>query len=118
MIVKSRVFRVRSAAKTGTIALRSAQTLCFEHAACHSAGHTICRQRAQFRQSKWAGLIGIGQLIRPGTDKLADADEARPLALAELGALAADCVTRAVARGVFEAQCLGTAQSYRARFGG
>jgi L-aminopeptidase/D-esterase-like protein len=57
-------------------------------------------------------------VLATGAEKLADADEARPLALAELGALAADCVTRAVARGVFEAQCLGTAQSYRACFGG
>lgn len=53
-----------------------------------------------------------------GTQKLAEADEMRPLALAELGALAADCVARAVARGVFEADCLGDAQSYRKRFGG
>jgi L-aminopeptidase/D-esterase-like protein len=57
-------------------------------------------------------------VLATGAEKLADADEARPLALAELGALAADCVTRAVARGVFEAQCLGAAQSYRACFGG
>jgi L-aminopeptidase/D-esterase-like protein len=40
----------------------------------------------------------------------------RPLALAELGAMAADCVARAVARGVFEAACLGDMQSYRTRF--
>lgn len=40
----------------------------------------------------------------------------RPLLLTTLGTLAADCVARAVARGVFNAQSLGDAQSYRDRF--
>lgn len=44
-------------------------------------------------------------------------DEQRPLALARLGALAADCVARAVARGVYEADSLGEAVSYRETFG-
>lgn len=36
-----------------------------------------------------------------------------PLALAELGTLAADCLARAVARGVFHAQTLGMARSWK-----
>jgi L-aminopeptidase/D-esterase-like protein len=55
-------------------------------------------------------------VLATGAEKLAEADEARPLALAELGALAADCVTRAVARGVFEAAALGGVDAYRDRF--
>lgn len=41
--------------------------------------------------------------------------EARHVALSALGALAADCVARAVARGVYEARSLGTAVSFRDR---
>lgn len=37
--------------------------------------------------------------------------------LAKLGMLAADCVARAIARGVFEAESLGDMESYRARYG-
>jgi L-aminopeptidase/D-esterase-like protein len=40
-----------------------------------------------------------------------------PLALAEIGTLAADCLARAVARGVYEAKTLGTARSWREVFG-
>lgn len=40
----------------------------------------------------------------------------RPLLLTTLGTLAADCVARAVARGVFSARSLGDAQGYRDRF--
>lgn len=39
-----------------------------------------------------------------------------PLTLARLGALAADCVARAVGRGVWEAQTLGRFLSYRERY--
>jgi L-aminopeptidase/D-esterase-like protein len=39
------------------------------------------------------------------------------LALAELGTLAADCLARAVARGVFQAQTLGAAISWKDTFG-
>jgi L-aminopeptidase/D-esterase-like protein len=39
-----------------------------------------------------------------------------PLALSELGTLAADCLARAVARGVFHAQTLGMAQSWKDNF--
>jgi L-aminopeptidase/D-esterase-like protein len=40
-----------------------------------------------------------------------------PLALSELGTLAADCLARAVARGVFHAQSLGMARSWKETFG-
>lgn len=39
--------------------------------------------------------------------------EPRPLALARLGAIAADCVARAVARGVFAAETMGDLIAYR-----
>lgn len=39
-----------------------------------------------------------------------------PLALGELGTLAADCLARAVARGVFNAQSLGAMRSWRDTF--
>ena len=37
--------------------------------------------------------------------------------VAKLGMLAADCVARAIARGVFEAETLGDMESYRSRYG-
>ena len=40
-----------------------------------------------------------------------------PLALAELGTLAADCLARAVARGVYQAETLGAARGWRDVFG-
>jgi L-aminopeptidase/D-esterase-like protein len=40
-----------------------------------------------------------------------------PLTLAELGTLAADCLARAVARGVYHAASLGAARSWRDVFG-
>ena len=40
-----------------------------------------------------------------------------PLAQAELGTLAADCLARAVARGVYNAESLGAARSWRDVFG-
>ncbi len=55
-------------------------------------------------------------VLAMGTEKLSVHDEQRPLALAELGALAADCVSRAAARAVFEAETLGDMVSYRDRF--
>lgn len=39
--------------------------------------------------------------------------EPRPFALMQLGNAAADCVARAVARGVYEANTLGEHRSYR-----
>jgi L-aminopeptidase/D-esterase-like protein len=44
--------------------------------------------------------------------------EPRPLALARLGAIAADCVARAVARGVHAAETLGRFPSWRELYGG
>ena len=44
--------------------------------------------------------------------------EARPRLVLELGSIAADCVARAVARGVYEAESLGDAVSYRSLHGG
>jgi len=40
-----------------------------------------------------------------------------PLALAELGTLAADCLARAVARGIYNAATLGVARGWRDVFG-
>ena len=40
-----------------------------------------------------------------------------PLALGELGTLAADCLARAVARGVYHAASLGAARGWRDVFG-
>ncbi len=57
-------------------------------------------------------------VLATGREKLAENDAARPLALATLGALAADCVARAVARGVWHAERLGDMPSYREQFGG
>lgn len=55
-------------------------------------------------------------VLATAAEKLAESEDMRPVALAALGALAADCVARAVARGVFEAETLGAAIGYRARF--
>lgn len=43
--------------------------------------------------------------------------EPRPLALARIGALAADCLARAVARGVYAATTLGRFPGWRERYG-
>ena len=43
---------------------------------------------------------------------------ARSLDIARLGAIAADCMARAIARGVFEAESLGAIPSWAARHGG
>ena len=55
-------------------------------------------------------------MLALGSEKLAADDALRAVALAELGALAADCVARAVARGVDAADSLGASVGYRARF--
>ncbi len=72
---------------------------------------------------------GIARAVRPahtpfdGDTLFALATAARPLPeprswhLARLGALAADCVARALARGVFAAEALGPWPSYRDRHG-
>ena len=51
-----------------------------------------------------------------GHKRLAESDDMRPVALASLGALAADCVARAAARGVWFATDLGQAEAYQTRF--
>ena len=71
---------------------------------------------------------GLARAIRPahtpldGDTVFALATGRRPLAqptidLAQLGALAADCVSRSVARGVYEAKDLGAMRSYRSVHG-
>lgn len=42
-----------------------------------------------------------------------DPGEARPLAIARFGAIAADCLTRAIARGVYEAASVGAHKAWR-----
>lgn len=41
----------------------------------------------------------------------------RAIGVLQLGAIAADCAARAIARGVYAAESLGQAESYRARYG-
>ncbi|MDX1581813.1 MAG: P1 family peptidase, partial [Alphaproteobacteria bacterium] len=43
----------------------------------------------------------------------AELGEPSPLQLSRLGTLAADCVTRAICRGVYEAESLGEIKAYR-----
>ncbi|WP_323795450.1 P1 family peptidase [Nisaea sp.] len=54
-------------------------------------------------------VFGVSTGIRPLADPVRD--------LATLGAHAADCLARAVARGVFEAESQGQSVSYREKFG-
>lgn len=69
---------------------------------------------------------GLARAIRPihtpvdgdtlyviSTGAVEMSDEARALVVAQLGSLAADCVARAVARGVYEAASLGALKSYQ-----
>ncbi|PKP77310.1 MAG: peptidase T4 [Alphaproteobacteria bacterium HGW-Alphaproteobacteria-3] len=71
---------------------------------------------------------GIARAVRPvhtpvdgdtifvlATGAYALGQEARHVALSMLGALAADCVARAIARAVYEAETLGAAVAYRDR---
>jgi len=51
--------------------------------------------------------------VATGRKKLADSG---PRAIMRLGSLAADCLARAIARGVYEAQSLGNLKSYRDTF--
>lgn len=71
---------------------------------------------------------GLARAIRPvhspfdGDSVFVLSTGKRPLSdpaagLAKLGMLAADCVARAIARGVYEAESLGGFESYRTRFG-
>ncbi len=55
-------------------------------------------------------------VLATGETALADEVAMRPLKLAELGALAADCVARAVCRGVWLADDLGDIPAYRSHY--
>lgn len=55
-------------------------------------------------------------VLATGSHALPDG-AARPLALARIGAVAADCVTRAIGRAVYHAETLGDCLSYRERYG-
>jgi L-aminopeptidase/D-esterase-like protein len=57
-------------------------------------------------------------VVATGSRPLAREAELRPLALTVLGALAADCVARAIARAVWFADDMGFAPSYRSQFPG
>ena len=57
-------------------------------------------------------------VLATGAEKLAANEAERPMALAELGALAADCVARASARAIWHARPLGDVLAYRDCFGG
>jgi len=52
-------------------------------------------------------------VLSTGRRELLDPDHS----LAKLGMLAADCVTRAIAKGVYEAESLGNLEGYRSRYG-
>jgi L-aminopeptidase/D-esterase-like protein len=51
--------------------------------------------------------------VATGKKKLADPG---PRAIMRLGSIAADCLARAIARGVYEADSLGNLKSYRDTF--
>jgi L-aminopeptidase/D-esterase-like protein len=57
-------------------------------------------------------VLGTGTGTGDGTRTVTLADP-RPVALARLGAIAADCVARALSRGVYAAESLGGVRSYR-----
>ena len=84
--------------------------------------------KAQAQKLAGAGQTGMARAIRP-VHTLFDGDtvfalstakrpvgEPRPYAVTQLGNAAADCVARAIARGVYEAQTLGEWRSYRECF--
>ena len=56
-------------------------------------------------------------VISTGTKQITGDAEQMPAALSRTGSLAADCVARAIARGVYEADTLGDFSSYRSRYG-
>lgn len=85
--------------------------------------------KAEARRVAIAAQDGIARAVRPAHTPF-DGDtlfvlatgvtalpEPRPLALARLGAMAADAVARALARGVFAAETLGDKPSYRSVHG-
>lgn len=88
----------------------------------------IALTKPQAKRIAMMAQDGLARAIRPAHSPL-DGDTVFVLstgkkalsdpvaALATLGTLAADCVARAIARGVFEAESLGHMESYRARYG-
>jgi L-aminopeptidase/D-esterase-like protein len=87
----------------------------------------VALTKAQARRVAIMAQDGFARAIRPvhtpfdgdcvfvlstGTRKLKNS-----VMLARIGALAADCLARAIARGVYEAESLGTSKSYRDTFG-
>jgi L-aminopeptidase/D-esterase-like protein len=86
--------------------------------------------RAEAKRLAMMAQDGIARAVRPshttidGDTVFALATGARPLpepralALARLGAIAADVLARAIARGVYEAETIGDKPGYRARHGG
>ena len=76
----------------------------------------IMAQDGMARAMRWVHSPYDGDtvfVLATGKKKLSDPDHA----LAKLGMLAADCVTRAIARGVYEAESLGDKECYRSRYG-
>ena len=57
-------------------------------------------------------------VLATGAEPLSETQDQRPLALAELGALAADCVARASARAIWYARQIGDCLAYHDQFGG
>ena len=75
-----------------------------------------------WRRTGWRGRSGPVHTPQDGDTVFAIATGKHdlggdPLALAELGTLAADCLARAVARGVYNAATLGAARGWRDVFG-
>jgi L-aminopeptidase/D-esterase-like protein len=86
--------------------------------------------KAEARRIAIMAHDGLARALRPvhshvdgdsifvlSTGKFALAEADRLVQLMRLGSIAADCVARAVARGVFAAADLGDAVSYRTRYG-
>ncbi len=88
----------------------------------------IALTQAQAKRVAIMAQDGVARAIRPvhtpldGDIVFALSTDAQPLAdpvadVARIGMLAADCVARAIARGVYEAATLGDLISYRDRYG-
>jgi len=100
------------------------------HTTIAAVATNVALDKAQAKRFAIMAQDGLARAIRPthtpfdGDTVFAVSTGRRPLdgmpaqALARLGHLAADCLARAVARGVYEAESLGAAPSYRERWGG
>ncbi len=89
----------------------------------------VALSKAQLQRVAIMAQDGLSRAIRPahtpfdgdtifalstGTDDPGSRDPAlEPMLVARIGAMAADCVARAIARGVYEAETLGDAPGYR-----